>query len=129
MFQYALMLALIMLAELTGGILALVYRTKVRQAQFHRNGTIAVRNSPTLHTFIHYILYLRVMSFCVKITSKILYTVKLVHKHHPRDQQSVVLIHRWSLYAISKTWKINSWGPVKCGLYKKVVCIYRWSLE
>ncbi len=26
------------------------------------------------------------------------YTVKLVYKDHPRDQQNVVLIHRWSLY-------------------------------
>ncbi len=26
-------------------------------------------------------------------------TVKLVYKDHPMDQQNVVLIHRWSLYA------------------------------
>ncbi len=56
-------------------------------------------------------------------------TVKLVYKDHPRDQQNVVLIHRWSLYAGSITWKGYTWGPVNCGLYKQVVFIYRWSLE
>ncbi len=56
-------------------------------------------------------------------------TVKLVYKDHPRDQQNVVLIHRWSLYARSIVWKVYTWGPVKCGLYKQVVFIYRWSLE
>ncbi len=50
-------------------------------------------------------------------------------KYQPRDQQNVVLIHRWSLYAGSIAWKIYTWGPVKCGLYKQVVFIYRWSLE
>ncbi len=53
-------------------------------------------------------------------------TVKL---DHHRDQQNVVLIHRWSLYAGSITWKEYTWGPVICGLYKQVVFIYRWSLE
>ncbi len=57
------------------------------------------------------------------------YTVKPVYKDHPRDQQNVVLIHRWSLYADSIAWKVYPWGPVKCGLYKQVVFIYRWSLE
>ena len=56
-------------------------------------------------------------------------TVKLVYKDHPRDQQSVILIHRWSLYAGYITWKVYPWGLVKCGLYKQVVFIYRWSLE
>ncbi len=56
-------------------------------------------------------------------------TVKRVFKDHPRDQQNVVLIHRWFLYAGSMTWKVYAWGPVKCGLYKQVVFIYRWSLE
>ena len=56
-------------------------------------------------------------------------TVKLVYKDHPRDQQSVVLIHMWSLYAGSTVQKVYTWGPVKCGLYKQVVFIYRWSLE
>ncbi len=51
-------------------------------------------------------------------------TVKRVHKDHP-----AILIHRWSLYAGSITWKVYPWGPVKCGLYKQVVFIYRWSLE
>ncbi len=36
-------------------------------------------------------------------------TVKLVYKHHPREQQNVVLIHRWSLYAGSIAWKIYTW--------------------
>ncbi len=44
-----------------------------------------------------------------------------VYKDHPRDQQNVVLIHRWSLYAGSITWEVYPWGPVKCGLYKQVV--------
>ena len=33
----------------------------------------------------------------------------------------MVLIHRWSLYAGSITWKVYLWGFVKCGLYKQVV--------
>ncbi len=48
-------------------------------------------------------------------------TVKLVYKDHTtctRDQQSVILIHRWSLYAGYITWKVYPWGLVKCGLYK-----------
>ncbi len=56
-------------------------------------------------------------------------TVKLVYKDHHRDQQNVVLIHRWSLYAGPITQKVYQWRPVKCGLYKQVVLIYRWSLE
>ena len=55
--------------------------------------------------------------------------MKLVYKDHPRDQQTVVLIHRWSLYAGSITWKVYPWGLVKCSLYKQVVFIYRWSLD
>ena len=50
-------------------------------------------------------------------------------KDHPRDQQNVVLIHRWSLYAGPIILKVYLWGPVKRGLYKQVVLIYRWSLE
>ncbi len=57
------------------------------------------------------------------------YTVKLVYKDHPRDQRNVVLIHRWSLYEGLIAWKVYTMGPVKCGLYKQVVFIYRWSLE
>ena len=33
-------------------------------------------------------------------------TVKLVYKNHPRDQQNVVFIYRWSLYAGSIAWKV-----------------------
>ena len=33
----------------------------------------------------------------------------------------MVLIHRWSLCTGSITWKIYSWEPVKCGLYKQVI--------
>ncbi len=36
---------------------------------------------------------------------------------------------RWSLYAGSITWKVYPWRPAKCGLYKQVVFIYRWSWE
>ena len=57
------------------------------------------------------------------------YTVKLVYKDHPRDQQNVLLIHRWSLYAGLIAWRVYTMGPVKCGLYKQVVFIYRWCLE
>ena len=56
-------------------------------------------------------------------------TVKLVYKDHPMHQQDMVLIQRWSLYAGSITLTVYLWGPVKCGLYKQVVFIYRWSLE
>ena len=45
-------------------------------------------------------------------------TVKLVYKDQPRDQQNVVLIHRWSLYRGRIAWKVCTWGPVTCGLYK-----------
>ncbi len=55
--------------------------------------------------------------------------MKLLCKDHPRDQQNVVLIHRWSIYAGSVTFKLYPWGPVKCGLYKQVIFIYRLSLE
>ncbi len=56
-------------------------------------------------------------------------TVKLVYKDHYRDQQNTALIHTWSLYAGSLILKVYPWGPVKCGLYKQVVFIHRWSLE
>ncbi len=48
-------------------------------------------------------------------------TVKFVYKDHPRDQQNMVLIHRWSLYAGSIAWKLYSCGLVKRSLYKQVV--------
>ncbi len=54
-------------------------------------------------------------------------TVKLAYKDHPRDQQNVIPIHRWSLYAGSIIWKVYLWEPVKCGHYKQVVLIYRGS--
>ncbi len=34
----------------------------------------------------------------------------------------MVVIHRWSLYAAAIAWEVYTWGPVKCGLYKQVVC-------
>ena len=52
-------------------------------------------------------------------------TVNLVYKDHPRDQQYMVLIYRWPLYAGSITWKGYPWGPVQWGLYKQVVFMYR----
>ncbi len=62
--------------------------------------------------------------------SLIIHTVKLVYKDHDhRDQQNVVFIHGWCLYADSIAWKVYTWGPVKCGLHKQVVFIYGWSLE
>ncbi len=49
-------------------------------------------------------------------------TVNLVYKDHHWDQKiSVILIHRWSLYASSITWKVYTWGP-------NVMFISRWSL-
>ena len=66
---------------------------------------------------------------CKTPTMHLRSTVKLVYKDYPRDQQNVVPIHRWSLYAGSIAWKIYTWGPVKCGLYKQVVFVCRWSLE
>ncbi len=41
----------------------------------------------------------------------------------------IMLILGCLLYAGSTTWKVYPWGLVKCGLYKQVVFIYRWSLE
>ncbi len=43
-----------------------------------------------------------------------------LYKDHLREEQNVVLIHRWSLYAGSIIWKVYLWGPVKCGLYIQV---------
>ncbi len=48
-----------------------------------------------------------------------IYTVKLVYKDHPRDEENVVVIHRWSLYAGSITWKVYPSEPVN------VICISR----
>ncbi len=48
------------------------------------------------------------------------FTVKIVYKDHPRDQQNVVLIHRWSLYAGSIAWKVYTLISVECDLYKQV---------
>ena len=39
-------------------------------------------------------------------------TAKLVYKDHTRNQQNVVLTHRWSLYTVSITWKVYPWEPV-----------------
>ncbi len=47
--------------------------------------------------------------------------MKPVYKDHPRDQQNMFIIHRWSLYAGSTAWKVYTRVPVKCGLYKQVV--------
>ena len=67
---------------------------------------------------------------------KISNTMKPLYKDHLRDQQNIVLIHRWSLYAASIKWQVYIWMLVTCGLYKQagglciqVVFIYRWSLE
>ncbi len=63
-------------------------------------------------------------------TSYFVYTVTLVYKDHHRDPQNMVVIHRWSLYAGTVTWEVYPPGlAVKCGLYKQVVVIYRWSLQ
>ncbi len=48
------------------------------------------------------------------------YTVKPAYKDNPKDQETVVLVHRWSLYAGSITGEVYHWGPVNCGLYKQV---------
>ncbi len=42
---------------------------------------------------------------------KIRYTVKFLYKDHLRDQQNVVLIDRWCLYASSIAWKYTSGNP------------------
>ncbi len=59
------------------------------------------------------------MGLCLELYTVVV-TVKLVYKDHPGDQQNVVLIHKWSLYTGSITWKVYHWGPV--------VFISRWSL-
>ncbi len=66
---------------------------------------------------------LRLKSIPYHSSAWLKHTVKLVYKDRLRDQQNVVLIHRWSLYVGSITWKIYPWGPVQCGLYKQVVFI------
>ncbi len=48
-------------------------------------------------------------------------TVKLVYKDYLGDHHNVVLIHRWSLYTGTITWKVYPWGPIKCCLYKHVI--------
>ncbi len=61
------------------------------------------------------------------------YTVKLIYKGHPRESgptkydpdTQVVFIHVRILGSMESI----HLGPVKCGLYKQVVFIYRWSLE
>ncbi len=75
--------------------------------------------------YIHQILNSDFLEFVVPNIC----TVKLVCKDHTRDQPNVVLIHRWSLYASLTKRKVYLWRPMKCGLYKQVVFIYRWSLE
>ncbi len=42
---------------------------------------------------------------------------------------SLILIHRWSLYGCSITFKVYVLGLVKYGLYKQVIFLYRWSLD
>ena len=56
------------------------------------------------------------------------YSDTSIYKDHPdpRNQQTVVLIHRRSVGSIA--WRVYLLGPVKCGLYKQVVFMYRWSL-
>ncbi len=48
-----------------------------------------------------------------------------MYKDHPRDQLNVDLIHMVVIGSI--TGKVYPWDPIKCGLYKQVVFIYRWS--
>ena len=57
----------------------------------------------------------------------ILCTVKFVYKDHPSNQHNVVIIHksRRSLYTGSMSRKVYLCGPIKCGIYKQVVFIYR----
>ncbi len=38
-------------------------------------------------------------------------------------------MHRRSLCAGSILWKVLPWRLVKCGVYKQLVFIYRWSLQ
>ncbi len=54
--------------------------------------------------------------------------MKLRYKDHPRSQQNVVFIHRWSFYAGSMAWEVYTRGLVICGLYKQLVFMYRWRL-
>ena len=56
---------------------------------------------------------------------KISNTMKPLYKDHLRDQQNIVLIHRWSLYAASIKWQVYIWVLVTCGFYKQAggLCI------
>ncbi len=56
------------------------------------------------------------------------FTVKLIDKGHPKDQHYVVSIYSRSLGCLI-AWNVYTWGPIKCGLCKQVVFIYRWSSE
>ncbi len=50
-------------------------------------------------------------------------TVKLLYKDHPRYQQNVGLIHRWSLCKFNNMENIPC-RPVKCGLYIQVHVLF-----
>ncbi len=50
-------------------------------------------------------------------------TVKHAYKDRTRDQQNVLLIHRWSLYAGSIAWKYTPGDLQNAVFYKHVVLI------
>ncbi len=53
-------------------------------------------------------------------TSEALNIVKLVYKDHPRDQENVVVIHRWSLGKFNSIGSIHMWTCElisRCSLY------------
>ncbi len=56
------------------------------------------------------LLSLPTASVTIVVNRQTYTTVKLVYKDHPRDQQYVVPIHRWSLHGGSITWKVYHWG-------------------
>ncbi len=58
----------------------------------------------------------------MELVNKCLQVHDFVDKEHPRDQQNVVLIHKWSLFAGSKHSKYISEH------LQNVVFISRWSL-
>ncbi len=96
-----------------------------------KNSLILIRYCHHQHGFQKMCLPGAVLSQVRSLAKHIMHmcTVEFVYKDQPSDQQNLVLIHHWSLYAGWVTWKVYPWRPVKCSFCKHLVFIYRWSLE
>ncbi len=59
---------------------------------------------------IRLLLVNSIITWWVVLVVRLYCTVKLAYKYHRRDQQNVVLIHSWSLYAGSIAWSLYTGG-------------------